>query len=193
MGWPAGVAAQLRLIIANLFVYIQCPPPSRQDVPIEYGGEEQAIVAVGLARPRPGVFVEAIQHLLVLCTTTEVGRGCYAPCDWLYLVVSGPKAAAMGVFVEAIQHLLVLCTTTEVGGGLFVRCMSVWGDHHGMRCSGVLLLHPPRCTTLALCLQIVLLGVCCSPGPGGSGDACEELTLQPLPLYRWATCFADAP
>lgn len=41
--------------------------------------------------------------------------------------------------------------------------------------------------------QIVLLGVCCSPGPGGSGDACEELTLQPLPLYRWATCFADAP
>lgn len=42
-------------------------------MPIEYGGEEQAIVAVGLARPRPGVFVEAIQHLLVLCTTTEVG------------------------------------------------------------------------------------------------------------------------
>ncbi|PRW05942.1 nuclear pore complex Nup155 isoform B [Chlorella sorokiniana] len=72
-----------------------------QDVPIEYGGEEQAIVAVGLAHPRPGVFVEAIQHLLVLCTTTE----------------------------------------------------------------------------------IVLLGVCCSPGPSGSGDACEELTLQPLPLY----------
>lgn len=45
---------------------------SRQDVPIEYSGEEQAIVAVALARPRPGVFVEAIQQLLVLCTTTEV-------------------------------------------------------------------------------------------------------------------------
>ncbi|KAL4426022.1 hypothetical protein ABPG75_010038 [Micractinium tetrahymenae] len=72
-----------------------------QDVPIEYSGEEQAIVAVGLARPKPGVFVEAIQHLLVLCTTTE----------------------------------------------------------------------------------IVLLGVCCSRGPGGTGDECEELALQPLPLY----------
>lgn len=49
-------------------------------MPIEYAGEEQAIVAVGLVRPRPGVFVEAIQHLLVLCTTTEVGgpqqQGC---------------------------------------------------------------------------------------------------------------------
>lgn len=44
-------------------------------MPIEYSGEEQAIVAVGLARPRAGVFVEAIQHLLVLCTTTEVGVG----------------------------------------------------------------------------------------------------------------------
>ncbi|PSC67210.1 nuclear pore complex NUP155 [Micractinium conductrix] len=72
-----------------------------QDVPIEYAGEEQAIVAVGLVRPRPGVFVEAIQHLLVLCTTTE----------------------------------------------------------------------------------IVLLGVCCSRGAGGNGDECEEVTLQPLPLY----------
>lgn len=39
---------------------------------MEYSGEEQAIVAVGLARPKPGVFVEAIQHLLVLCTSTEV-------------------------------------------------------------------------------------------------------------------------
>lgn len=32
-------------------------------------------------------------------------------------------------------------------------------------------------------LQIVLLGVCCSAGPGGGGDECEELALQPLPLY----------
>ncbi|KAJ9533902.1 hypothetical protein QJQ45_026986, partial [Haematococcus lacustris] len=42
------------------------------DVPVEYGGEEQAICAVGLARPRPGVFLAAIQHVIVLCTTTEV-------------------------------------------------------------------------------------------------------------------------
>ncbi|KAK9806121.1 hypothetical protein WJX72_002210 [[Myrmecia] bisecta] len=42
------------------------------DVPVEYSAEEQAICAVGLARPRPGVFVEAIQHVLVLCTTVEI-------------------------------------------------------------------------------------------------------------------------
>eukprot|EP00887_Chlorella_sp_A99_P007116 scaffold2.g7116.t1 len=80
-----------------------------QDVPLEYSGEEQAIVTVGLATPRPGVFVEAIQHLLVLATATEV----------------------------------------------------------------------------------VLLGVCCSPGTsgaaGGPGDGCEQLVLQPLPLYSAPT------
>lgn len=41
----------------------QCP---------EYSGEEQAICAVGLAKCRPGVFVEAIQYLLVLATPAEV-------------------------------------------------------------------------------------------------------------------------
>lgn len=46
--------------------------PPRNDVPIEYCGEEQAIVAVGLATPKPHVFVEAIHHILVICTTVEV-------------------------------------------------------------------------------------------------------------------------
>lgn len=41
----------------------QCP---------EYSGEDQAICAVGLAKCRPGVFVEAIQYLLVLATPVEV-------------------------------------------------------------------------------------------------------------------------
>lgn len=41
-------------------------------MPFEYSNEEQAICAVGLVRPRPGVFAEAIQQLLVVCTTTEV-------------------------------------------------------------------------------------------------------------------------
>ena len=41
-------------------------------MPVEYAGEDQAICAVGLAKPRPGILLAAIQHLLVLCTTTEV-------------------------------------------------------------------------------------------------------------------------
>ena len=41
-------------------------------MPAEYSGEEQAICAVGIVKPRPGVFMAAIQHILVLCTTVEV-------------------------------------------------------------------------------------------------------------------------
>ncbi|KAK6921602.1 Nucleoporin, Nup133/Nup155-like, C-terminal [Dillenia turbinata] len=38
----------------------------------EYSGEEQAICAVGLAKSKPGVFVEAIQYILVLATPVEL-------------------------------------------------------------------------------------------------------------------------
>ncbi|XP_044489198.1 nuclear pore complex protein NUP155 [Mangifera indica] len=41
----------------------QCP---------EYTGEEQVICAVGLAKSRPGVFVEAIQYLIILATPVEL-------------------------------------------------------------------------------------------------------------------------
>ena len=106
-------------------------------MPIEYSGEEQAIVAVGLVQPRLGVFVEAIQHLLVLCTTTEVWRG-----DGMQLTSGCSRTAG--------------CPPSQPG-------------------STPLPSNPSP--------QIVLLGVCCSRGPGGGGDDCEEVTLQPLPLY----------
>ncbi|KAH9746163.1 nuclear pore complex protein NUP155 [Citrus sinensis] len=41
----------------------QCP---------EYTGEEQVICAVGLAKSKPGIFVEAIQYLLILATPVEL-------------------------------------------------------------------------------------------------------------------------
>ncbi|XP_057415824.1 nuclear pore complex protein NUP155 [Lotus japonicus] len=53
----------------------QCP---------EYSGEEQAICAVGLAKSKPGVFVEAIQYLLILATPVElilVGVCCSGGAD----------------------------------------------------------------------------------------------------------------
>lgn len=46
----------------------QCP---------EYGADEQVICAVSLAKTRPGIFVEAIQYLLVLATPVEVREHCY--------------------------------------------------------------------------------------------------------------------
>ncbi len=44
----------------------------RDDGFVQYCGEEQAICAVGLVQPRPGVFIEAIQYLLVVATPVEV-------------------------------------------------------------------------------------------------------------------------
>ena len=41
----------------------QCP---------EYNGEEQALCAVGLSMAKPGIFVEAIRHVLILATPVEV-------------------------------------------------------------------------------------------------------------------------
>ena len=42
------------------------------DAPVEYAGEEQAIVAVAVATPRPGVFLQSIERLIVVATTTEI-------------------------------------------------------------------------------------------------------------------------
>ncbi|KAG1334865.1 nuclear pore complex protein NUP155 [Cocos nucifera] len=53
----------------------QCP---------DYSMEEQAICAVGLAKSKPGIFVEAIQYLLVLATPVElilIGVCCTASGD----------------------------------------------------------------------------------------------------------------
>ena len=44
----------------------------RNDVPLEYSNEEQAICAVGLMKPKFGVFPEAVQYVLVVCTASEV-------------------------------------------------------------------------------------------------------------------------
>ncbi|KAF3621306.1 hypothetical protein FXO38_31875, partial [Capsicum annuum] len=50
----------------------------------EYSGDEQAICVVGLAKVKPGIFVEAIQYLLILATPVElilVGVCCSASSD----------------------------------------------------------------------------------------------------------------
>lgn len=52
-------------------------------MPVSYAEEQQAIATVALVRPRPGVFAEAISHLLVICTTTEVSKS-LSPCTCDY-------------------------------------------------------------------------------------------------------------
>ncbi|KAL0908738.1 hypothetical protein M5K25_023246 [Dendrobium thyrsiflorum] len=50
----------------------------------DYGGEEQSICAAGLARVKPGIFIEAIQYILVVATPVElllIGVCCTASAD----------------------------------------------------------------------------------------------------------------
>ncbi|KAF8069564.1 NUP155 [Scenedesmus sp. PABB004] len=123
------------------------------DVPVEYSGEEQAICCVGLARPRPGVFLAAIQHVLVLATTVEVRRQPPAQPP------PTPRPRARRARGRARAHAAPA--------------------RRGRR-------------------QIVLLGVCTGPSRVGGGDAYEELSLQPMPLYSLPsdntimTCFASS-
>ncbi|GFZ15839.1 nucleoporin 155 [Actinidia rufa] len=58
--------------IDSVLVMYVVGPAGRDGQCPEYGGEEQAICAVGLAKAKPGIFVEAIQYLLVLATPVEL-------------------------------------------------------------------------------------------------------------------------
>lgn len=56
------------IMFPTVFCFLYC----FRDGQCKEHNEEQAVLAVGLARAKPGVFVEAIQYLLVLATPIEV-------------------------------------------------------------------------------------------------------------------------
>ncbi|XP_030496960.2 nuclear pore complex protein NUP155 [Cannabis sativa] len=84
----------------------QCP---------EYSGEEQAICAVGLAKSKPGVFIEAIQYLLVLATPVElilVGVCCSGggDCTDPYAEVSLQPLPEYTVPSDGVTMTCITCT-----------------------------------------------------------------------------------
>ncbi|XP_057777560.1 nuclear pore complex protein NUP155-like isoform X1 [Salvia miltiorrhiza] len=84
----------------------QCP---------EYSGEEQAICAVGLAKSKPGVFVEAIQYLLVLATPVElilVGVCCSGSSDGTdpYAEVSLQPLPEYTIPSDGVTMTCITCT-----------------------------------------------------------------------------------
>ncbi|XP_048318324.2 nuclear pore complex protein NUP155 isoform X1 [Ziziphus jujuba] len=86
----------------------QCP---------EYSGEEQAICAVGLAKSKPGVFIEAIQYLLVLATPVElilVGVCCSRAGDGTdpYAEVSLQPLPEYTVPSDGVTMTCITCTNT---------------------------------------------------------------------------------
>ncbi|KAI8560615.1 hypothetical protein RHMOL_Rhmol04G0271800 [Rhododendron molle] len=84
----------------------QCP---------EYSGEEQAICAVGLAKAKPGIFVEAIQYLLVLATPVELillGVCCSGSGDGMdpYAEVSLQPLPEYTIPSDGITMTCITCT-----------------------------------------------------------------------------------
>lgn len=84
----------------------QCP---------EYSGEEQAICAVGLAKCKPGIFVEAIQYILVLATPVElvlVGVCCSGRGDGTdpYAEVSLQPLPEYTISSDGVTMTCITCT-----------------------------------------------------------------------------------
>lgn len=82
---------------------------------LEYSGEDQAICAVGLAKSKPGVFVEAIQYLLILATPVQlilVGVCCSGGADGTdpYAEVSLPPLPEYTVPSDGITMTCITCT-----------------------------------------------------------------------------------
>ncbi|TVU47868.1 hypothetical protein EJB05_07484, partial [Eragrostis curvula] len=81
----------------------------------EYSVDEQAICAVGLARAKPGIFVEAIQYLLVLATPVElvlVGVCCSASADGTdpYAELSLQPLPEYMIATDGVTMTCITCT-----------------------------------------------------------------------------------
>ncbi|KAF5777212.1 hypothetical protein HanXRQr2_Chr12g0533011 [Helianthus annuus] len=86
----------------------QCP---------EYSGDEQAICAVGLVKTKPGIFLEAIQYLLVLATPVElllVGVCCSGSGDGSdpYSEVSLQPLPEYTIPSDGVTMTCIACTNT---------------------------------------------------------------------------------
>nr|GMD16734.1 nuclear pore complex protein NUP155 [Ipomoea batatas] len=81
----------------------------------EYSVDEQAICAVGLAKAKPGIFVEAIQYLLVLATPVElnlVGVCCSGSSDGIdpYSEVSLQSLPEYTIPSDGVTMSCIACT-----------------------------------------------------------------------------------
>ncbi|KAI3996591.1 hypothetical protein MKX01_009423 [Papaver californicum] len=81
----------------------------------EYSGEEQAICAVGLAKSKPGIFIEAIKYILVIATPLElilVGVFCAGGGDGMdpYAEVSLQPLPEYTIPSDGVTMTCVTCT-----------------------------------------------------------------------------------
>ncbi|KAJ7534364.1 hypothetical protein O6H91_13G091000 [Diphasiastrum complanatum] len=88
----------------------------------EYSGEEQAICAIGLAKVKPGIFLEAIQYLLVLATPVEIvllGVCCSMSADGIdpYAEISLQPLPDYTIPTDGVT---MTCVSTTENGRIFL-------------------------------------------------------------------------
>eukprot|EP00850_Spirogloea_muscicola_P013590 SM000093S24401 [mRNA] locus=s93:175800:183708:+ [translate_table: standard] len=86
---------------------------------MEYSGEDQAICAVGLACPKREVFIEAIEHLLVLATPVEVvllGVCCSGSSDGFEDLAVQP----LPEYAVASDGVAMACIAATASGQIFL-------------------------------------------------------------------------
>lgn len=74
---------------------------------LEYSEEDQAICAVGLAKSKPGVFVEAIQYLLILATPVQVLSYLYQLSPFLLAIC---EFGVTQIYISFIHFMITLLT-----------------------------------------------------------------------------------
>lgn len=154
-------------------------------MPIEYCGEEQAIVAVGLATPKPHVFVEAIQHILVICTTVEVVL--LGVCN-----TGGDDDIALQplpLYAIASDNVTMTCVATTPSGRIFLGGAD--GHVYELLYSANDSWRQKRCTKV--CVVVVGWWVVHAHNHG-SGIVCFAVvccTIMCIPKFIWwvGSCF----
>ncbi|UPR01047.1 nuclear pore complex protein NUP155 [Chloropicon primus] len=119
---------------------------------VQYEGQEQAISAVALAPVKPGVFWEAIQHVLVICTSVEVtlvgivmqskgGRGGYGSLESSYESMNLQPLPLYSVSTDTVM-MSSICATSEgriflggENGHIYELSYSVGDNWRNKRCS----------------------------------------------------------
>ena len=119
-------------------------PACRNDVPQEYSGEDETISAVGLVRPKPGIFVPAIQYLLVVCTTIEVhdlslcipyiSRGHVSTSSQAFCTLScamqGCRRSSARFLLSVLPLNIMLLTSWHACSVAEVACTASAGQRH---------------------------------------------------------------
>lgn len=113
-------AIQRAWIVIDTRLYLWNYMDAKQSAFESYEHPERVIQSVGLVKPKPGVFIESIKHILVVCTSASVSL--------LGLAIEPPSAAANGATSNGASSSQAPSSTSHQQLKLFVTEMNVATD-----------------------------------------------------------------